>query len=191
MTPLRWPLVAAVALTGTAVAAAASVYTPRPGVYNSDRDPATIVRAGSGIGSIRFGQPVGGIPVSTFGRQTSSRRIYNAALNATWIRRDFGPVSVIGKAGGRHPIVAFLIRGNGYRTPNNFGIGSSVQAAKDGFGAGSQVVVSGKPTLFRQYRRHGTQIIVRTGRPPKKNRVVVAWALSRDPRLAAADLLPG
>ena len=188
MTPFRWPLIAAVALTGSAVAA---VYTPRQGVYNSDRDPATIVRAGNGIGTIRFGQPVGGIPVSAFGRQTSSRRIYKAALRSTWIRRDFGPISVIGQVGGRHPIVAFLIRGNAYRTPNNFGIGSNVQAAKVAFGPGAQLKVGGKPTLIRQYRRYGTQLLIRTGEPPKKNRVVVAWALSRDPKLTAADLLPG
>jgi hypothetical protein len=188
MTPLRWSLIAAVVLAGSA---AGAVYTPRRGVYNSDRDPATIVRAGNGIGTIRFGQPVGGIPVSAFGRQTSTRRIYKAALKTTWIRRDFGPISVIGKTGGRHPIVAFLIRGNAYRTPNNFGIGSNVQAAKVAFGPGTQLKVRGKLIPVREYRRYGTRVLVQTGRPPKKKRTVVAWALSRDPKLTVADLLPG
>ena len=181
-----------IALTTGAVAAG-GVYNPGPGSYNSDRDPSTIVRIHTGVGSVRFQQRLGRIRVSTFGSIRGERRIPKAARGMHWIVRSFGAISVVARTSNPRPVVAFILRSPAYRTPLGFGIGDNMRQTRIAFGVGRQLVSHGTVLPVFQFRRAGTRILVRFDAPSKPRARVIAWAIVRDPQLSLVSevLRPG
>ncbi len=168
----------------TGAVAAGGVYTPGPGSYNSDRDPSTIVRIHTGVGSVRFQQPLGRIRVSSFGSIRSERRIPKFAKGMRWIVRNFGAISVVARTSNPRPVVAFILRSPAYRTPLGFGIGDTMRQTRISFGVGRQLVSHGKTLPVYQFRRAGTRILVRFDARSKSRARVTAWAIVRDPQLS-------
>ena len=155
-----------------------------PGAYNSGRDPSTIVRIHTGVGAVRFRQPLSRVRISAFGSARGSRIISPSGGALRWLVRDFGPIALVAQQRNPRPIVAFILRGRAYRTPRGFGVGDSMRQTRLAFGAGRQFVAHGKSLPVYQFRRAGTRILVRfDARTPGRARVV-AWAIVRDPKLS-------
>lgn len=177
----------ALALTACAAGGAlgAGAYDPERGAYVPEQDPKTVVRAGRGVGSVRFGQRIATVADRDFG-PILGRRVFGGVRGRPrgWMVRSYGGLQIVARMDGRKRIVGFVLTSPGFQTRQGLGVGDHLKGAKSIFGAPRRVSARRGRIIWR-LASSATPVLLRTDGEGRIQR----WAITSDPLIPARALL--